>query len=103
MLSAFPSFKRSVTTAEGAEYSEYPLMAKLLNLWTVKEPVPKKRKITIHEVPEMFGISFGSRKSIFKDNLNYCQIAPCLLSEEQKGNCVNTCLDLQETQNSLHR
>jgi hypothetical protein len=47
----------------------------------------------------MLRISFGSVQSILKENPNMCQIAakfvPCLPSEEQKENHVNTCQDLQ--------
>jgi hypothetical protein len=49
----------------------------------VKEFVIGNIRITICEVSDMLGISFGSVKSILKDNLNMCQIAkifaPCLL------------------------
>jgi hypothetical protein len=65
----------------------------------VKELVHKNRRISIHEVASMLGISFGSLQSILKDNLNMHWIAakfvPHLLNEEQKENSVNTCQDLQ--------
>jgi hypothetical protein len=60
----------------------------------------KNRIITIHQVADMLGMSFGSVQSTLKDNLNMHQISakfvPCLLNEGQKENHVKTCQDFQE-------
>jgi len=48
----------------------------------------------------MLRISFRLTKSILKDDLKMCwtyiNFKPCLMSEEQKGNCVNMFQDLQD-------
>jgi hypothetical protein len=66
-----PEFKSGT---EDGECSEYSLIAKQLNLWRVQGPCSKNIKIITHAIANMFGISFGSHKSIFNDNPNYCQI-----------------------------
>jgi hypothetical protein len=54
----------------------------------VMELVHEERILTIFEVADIFGISFGSRQKLLKDSLNMCQIAAkflaWLLREEQK-------------------
>jgi hypothetical protein len=66
----------------------------------VKELVLQNRRITINEVANTPGISFTSVQSILKDNFDPCQtvtkFVPCLLSEEQRENCVKMCHDVQE-------
>jgi hypothetical protein len=67
------------------------------NVDQAKEIVPRNKRITIHEVVNMLGISFGSVQSILKDDVNMCPIVAklvlYLLSEKQKENCVNMCQD----------
>jgi hypothetical protein len=58
------------------------------NVDWVKELVHENSRITICEVANMLGISYGSVQSILKDNLNMHQ------SVEQEQNCVNMCHDL---------
>lgn len=84
---------------------------KMVNAWHVhwqktnenfnqaQELVLRNRRITIHEVVNMLGISYVSVQSILKDNVNTCPIVAkclhCLLSEKQ-ANCVHTCHVLLE-------
>jgi len=69
------------------------------NFNQAQELVLRNRRITIHEVVNMLGISYVSVQSILKDNVNTCPIVAkclhCLLSEKQ-ANCVHTCHVLLE-------
>jgi hypothetical protein len=50
-LSSFQKFKSG---AEDGECSEYPLMAKQLNLWSVKGPFSKNIRIITHAIANTF-------------------------------------------------
>lgn len=69
------------------------------NLYEAWELVLRNRRITIHEVVNMLGISYGSVQRILKDNVNthpiFAKCLHCLLSEKQE-NCVHTCQVLLE-------
>jgi len=87
--------------AEDAEHLEHILTSKTgESAEQVKEVLLKNRRMTLHEVANMFGISFVSVRRILEGNLYVLPVAtkfvPCLLSEEQKENCVSTQQDLQE-------
>lgn len=64
-----------------------------------QEHVLRNRKLTIHEVVNVLGISYGSVQSILKDNVNtrpfVAKCLHCLLSEKQEI-CVHTCQVLLE-------
>jgi uncharacterized protein (DUF433 family) len=63
------------------------------NLNQAQELIFRNRRITIHKVVNMLGISNGSVQRILKENVNTCPIVAkclhCLLSEKQE-NCVHT-------------
>lgn len=65
------------------------------NVDPAREILRENRRIAIHEVGNILGISFGTVRRILKDNLSMHQIAakfaPCLLSEEQKEHHVSMC------------
>jgi len=66
----------------------------------VKGLVLKNGRITILEVDNILGISFGSFHSSLNYSKNRCHIATKfithLLSDGQEGNHVSNCQDLQE-------
>jgi len=53
----------------------------------------QNRRLTIREIAEDEGISFGSRQAILRKKLNMQRVAakfvPCVLTEDQKANRVN--------------
>jgi hypothetical protein len=69
------------------------------NVDQVKELVYKNRRITIHDIANMLGVSFGSVQSFLIDSLNMHWLAvkfmPSLLSKKQKERCINMCRDFQ--------
>jgi [histone H3]-lysine36 N-dimethyltransferase SETMAR len=74
------------------------------NIAKVKAAVYSDRRITIREIAEDTGISFGSVQSILTENLGMRRVSakfvPKLLSEDQKANRVSASTDLlQCTQN----
>lgn len=100
-LSGFPKFRSGVVLVESAEHWEHPLKSKTdENVNHVKHCVLKNRRTTICEVACILGMLCVSVQSALRDNLNMHPVAskfmPCLLSEEQKENCVTMCLDFEE-------
>lgn len=88
--------RSSVTSLQDAECSGCTLARKRAeNVDQLRELFRENRRIAIHEVGNILGISFGTVQRILKDNLSVHQIAvkftSCLLSEEQKEHHVNTC------------
>jgi hypothetical protein len=62
----------------------------------VKQPFLKNKSSSIHEVANMFGISYGSVQSILKENMNIHQIAAklcpsCYVCARITGNKQNDC------------
>jgi len=55
--------------------------------------IAQNRRLTIRETAEDVGISFGSCQAILTEKLNMKRVAakfvPCVLTEDQKANCVN--------------
>jgi len=58
----------------------------------------QNRHLTIREIAEDVGISFGSCQAILTEKLNMHRVAakfvPCVLTEDQKANCVNISQEL---------
>jgi hypothetical protein len=100
-----------VISAEKTECSGHPSTRKTKeNVDQVKEIVHENKRITIHEVANMLGISsFGSVQSILKEHLNMHQIATKFVPHQLRGSTrriMSTCArtfkgDLKETQNSF--
>lgn len=87
---------RSIESLQNAKCSVCTLARKRAeNVNHLRELFRESRRIAIHEVGNILGISFGTVQKILKDNLSVHQIAvkftSCLLSEEQKEHHVNTC------------
>ena len=65
------------------------------NVDQVRELFRENKRIAIHEVGNILGVSFGTVRRILKDNLSMHQIAAkfasCLLSEGQKEHHVSMC------------
>ncbi|PSN53698.1 hypothetical protein C0J52_02226 [Blattella germanica] len=84
---SFSKFKRGVTKPQE-------------NVDRVREIVLNDKRITIQEISDALGLSFGSVQNISTDDLNMRRIAakfvPCLLSSDQKETHVIACTDLQE-------
>ena len=71
-----------------------------LNVDQVKEQILENRRITIHEVASLVGISFGPIQSILKDKQNMhhtaAKFALCALrKQQQKEIHVSLCQGLQ--------
>jgi len=63
-------FKSSLTTVKDADHSGHPLTSKTgENVDKVKDLVLEHRRITIHEVANILGISVGSVHTSLQDNL----------------------------------
>jgi hypothetical protein len=69
-------FKSSLTSVKDANHSGHPLRGKTdENVDKVKDLVSEHRRITIHEVANILGISMGSVHTSLQDNLNVHHIA----------------------------
>jgi hypothetical protein len=84
----FSKFKSDVTTVEDTKDLKCASASKTDEYVDQgKELLLEVRKITIINVTNRLGISFGSVQSILQDNLTMCWLAficvPCLLSEVQ--------------------
>jgi hypothetical protein len=65
-----------LTSVKGVDHSGHPLTSKTgENVDKVKDLVLEKRRITIHEVANVLGISMGLVHTSLKDNLNMHHIA----------------------------
>jgi len=64
----------------------------------VRDLILKNRRLTIREIAEDVGISYGSCQAILTEKLNMYHIAakfvPHVLTEDQKANCVNISQEL---------
>jgi len=64
----------------------------------VRDLILQNRCLTIREIAEDVGISFGSCQAILTENLNMHRVAakfvPRVLTEDQKANCVNISQEL---------
>jgi hypothetical protein len=69
-------FKSSLISVKDADHSGDPLTSQTgENVDKVKDLVLENRRITIHEVANILGISVGSVHTSLKDNLNMYHIA----------------------------
>lgn len=90
-----PRIRSSVIALQDTECSGYPLARKTdKNVDQARELFRENRRIAVHEVGNILGISFGTVQRILKDNWSMHHVAAkftsCLLSEEQDHH-VNTC------------
>ena len=64
----------------------------------VRDLILQNRHLTIREIAEDVGISFGSCQAILTEKLNMHRVAakfvPCVLTEDQKANRVNISQEL---------
>jgi hypothetical protein len=72
----------------------------LKKIW---ELIHEDRRWTIHDLTDTVGISYGVCQDISTENLHMCLIAakfvPRLLTNDQKQQRINVCLELQEKAN----
>ena len=98
-------FKRGRTSVEDDERSGRPCTSTTAeNVEKIRQIIHGDRRLTICEICDMVGISFGVCQAILTDNLNMRRIAakfvPRLLTSHQKQRRVEVCQELQETSNS---
>jgi hypothetical protein len=73
------------------------------NVERIHQLIHENHHRTIHGLTDTTGISYGVCQEIFTENLNMCHIAmkfvPQLFTNDQKQQCLNVCLELQEKTN----
>jgi hypothetical protein len=70
------------------------------NIGEVREATLADRRLTIHNVCEIVGRSYGTVQRILADNLNmrriFARFVPILLSDDQKALRVSVCRELKQ-------
>jgi hypothetical protein len=94
-------FKASWVSIEDEERSGRPSTSKTTeNVEKIWELIHENRRRTIHELSDTIEISCGGCQEILTENLNLCCIAtkfiPQLLTNNQKQQRINMCLELRE-------
>jgi hypothetical protein len=97
-------FKASRVSVEDDEHSGWSSTSKTIeNVEKIWELIHDVCRQTIHELTDTVGISYGVCQEILIENLNMCRTAakyaPWLLTNDQKQQHVNVCLELQEKAN----
>jgi hypothetical protein len=92
-------FKTAQVSVEDDECLGQPSTSKATeNVEKIRELIPKDHHQTTHELTDTVGISYGVCQEILTENLNMHRIAakfvPRLLTNDQKQQCVNVCIDL---------
>jgi DNA-binding transcriptional ArsR family regulator len=65
----------------------------------IRELIHEDRRRTIHELADTVWISYGVCLEILTENLNMRRTAPRLLTNDEKQQRVNMCLELRENAN----
>jgi len=94
-------FKDGRTSVDDDERSGRPSTSKTpKNIAKVREAILADHRQIIQDVCEIVGLSYGNVQRILADNLNMRRISarfvPRLLSDDQKGNRVSVCRELNK-------
>jgi hypothetical protein len=97
-------FMASQVSVVDDEHSGRPNNSKTTeNVKKIQELIHEDRCQTIHELADAIGISYGVCREILTENLNMDHIAakfvPLLVTNDQKLQRINVCLELQEKAN----